>query len=514
MTNYIDTDVLVVGAGPVGLTVANLLADQGLQVTLAEKNSTTSDLPRAISATDETLRIMAEIGIMEKLSSEMLLNTGARYFGRNDQLIAEVHPARMVLGQPGKSQFDQPIMEALLHEAAKGRDNIDLRFNTEVFGIREIKTGAEVDIIDIDGKSTVRAKWVIAADGGRSPIRSQLGIPLEGSTQAQKWIVVDILGSDPSPEAFSEFHCNGERPVVVVPGVKGRRRYEFMLLPTDSEELVTTTDFILDLLAPFEPVSPENIRRCAVYVAHQRIAQTFRRGHVILIGDAAHLMPPFAGQALNAGVRDAANIAWKVAAVIRDSAPDALIDTYEQERRPHAADMVRLSHLIGKVVMATNQPLVLARDLAINASGLVPPLKRWITQMRFLKQPHYTTGCIVASTRKIGAQMVGSALPQPSLNTEDHKEIPLDQLLGSGWSLVRIGVNQEVEIVQLPGRNKAIRGREVAGQFNHLTAGTTLIVRPDRYVAAVTTRAGERAALTELATLVPSLGAKHLAPAV
>lgn len=217
-------------------------------------------------------------------------------------------------------------------------------------------------------------------------------------------------------------------------------------------------------------------------------------------------MPPLAGQALNAGVRDAANIAWKLAAVIRDGAPDVLIDTYEQERRPHAADMVRLSHLIGKVVMATNHPLVLARDLAINASGLIPPLKHWITQLRFLKQPHYTKGCIVAPTREIGAQMVGSALPQPSLNTEDHGEVPLDQLLGSDWSLVHISVNQEVEIVRLPGGNKAIRGRETASQFSHLTAGTTLIVRPERYVAAVTTRAEEHAALTELARLVPDLG--------
>ena len=122
--------------------------------------------------------------------------------------------------------------------------------------------------------------------------------------------------------------------------------------------------------------------------------------------------------------------------------------------------MVRLSHLIGKVVMSTNHPLVLARDLAINSSGLIPQLKHWITQLRFLKQPHYTKGCIVAPTREIGAQMVGSALPQPSLNTEDHGEVPLDQLLGSDWSLVHISVNQEVEIVQLPGGNKAIRGRE------------------------------------------------------
>lgn len=505
MAQIIETDVLVVGAGPIGLIAANLMADYGLKVIVVEKNASTSDLPRAISATDETLRIMAEIGIMDQLGPEMLLNTGARYFGRNDQLLAEVHPARMILGQPGKSQFDQPIMEELLHKAAETRRNIDLRFNTEASQIREISNGAETVLIADGEESLVRSKWVVAADGGRSPIRTQLGITLEGSTQTQKWIVVDILNSDPQPEAFSEFHCNGTRPVVVVPGVNGRRRYEFMLLPTDSEEIVSTTDFIIDLVAPFEEVKAEDIRRSAVYVAHQRIAEHFRKGHVILIGDAAHLMPPFAGQALNAGARDAANLAWKLAAVIKEGASESLVDTYEQERRPHAADMIRLSHLIGKVVMATNRPLVVARDFFINASGLVPPLKRWITGMRFLKQPHYTDGCIVKPASKEFASFVGSALPQPSICVENAGKTPIDKLLGPGWSLIRIKSNKVIEIAQINGKPQVSQGIEIDGPLTALPVGTTLIVRPDRYVAAVTTRNGEQQCLENLAKLVPSL---------
>lgn len=512
MAQLIDTDVLVIGAGPIGLSAAHLMADQGLKVTLVEKNPGTSDLPRAISATDETLRVMAEIGIMDRLGPEMLLNTGARYFGRNEQLLAEIHPARMVLGQPGKNQFDQPVMENLLHEAAQNKPNIDLRFNTEAFTIRETKTGAETVLITEEGKALVHSKWVVAADGGRSPIRAQLGITLEGSTQVQKWIVVDILNSDPAPEPFSEFHCNGSRPVVIVPGVKSRRRYEFMLLPGESEEKATTTDFIIGLIAPYEKVAPADIRRAAVYVAHQRIAATFRRGRVILIGDAAHLMPPFAGQALNAGVRDAANIAWKLAANIREGAPETLIDTYEQERRPHAADMVRLSHLIGKVVMATNTPLVLARDIGIRASGLFPPLKKWITEMRFLRQPRYTAGCVLPPAKSQGAaaQLVGSSVPQPLIGVAEHGEVPLDHLLGSSWALVRILPDRTLEILTLGSDRALTRGTDRSGLFDHLPTGTTLIIRPDRYVAAATDRAGEKTALRDLTDLVPSLTPEHL----
>lgn len=512
MEHIIETDVLVVGAGPIGLTTANLLADQGVRVVLVEKNTGTSDDPRAISATDETLRVMEQIGIMDRLAPEMLLDTGARYYGRRGQLLAEVRPGSPRLGQPGKSQFDQPVMESLLLDAARERALIDIRFNTEAFRITDGPEHVETVLIDDAGKKTVRSKWIVACDGGRSPIRSQLGIALEGTTQAQKWIVVDIVNSKIPPEKFAEFHCNGTRPVVVVPGVKGRRRYEFMLLPGETAGQVTDPAFIAGLVAPFESIRPGDIRRAAVYVAHQRIAVSYRQGRVILAGDAAHLMPPFAGQALNAGIRDAANLAWKIAANVLDKAPQALVDTYAAERRPHAADMVRLSHLIGKVVMSTSPVLTILRDAAISTTGIFPPLKQWITAMRFLKQPHYSGGCVVKPEPGVpaaAANVVGRSLSQPNVRTDDGSIRPLDSMLGRGWTVLRFEGDSRFDIVPLEAADDAeprrVRVTDTEGAFATIPAGISLVVRPDRYVAAATNTADERAALAELGALLPNL---------
>ncbi|MER1997086.1 MAG: FAD-dependent monooxygenase [Arthrobacter sp.] len=511
MEEHTETDVLVVGAGPIGMTVAALLADYGMNVVLAEKEATTSDSPRAISVTDETLRVMAEIGVLEELVPEMLMDTGARYFGRRGQLLAEVRPGRPRLGQPGKSQFDQPVMESLLLDAVRRRPAIDVRFEAEVLSLTDHGSGVETLIHRHGALSRVRSKWVLACDGGRSPIRTRLGITLEGSTQAQQWIVVDIADSKVKAERFAEFHCNGTRPVVQVPGAKGRRRYEFMLLPGERAEDVTTAEFIAGLVAPYESVEPESIRRAAVYVAHQRIAAEYRRGRVILAGDAAHLMPPFAGQALNAGVRDAANLAWKIAAQV-NGAPEALLNTYAAERRPHTADMVRLSHLIGQVVMATNPLVAAARDGLLAATSLVPPLNRWITQMRFLRQPHYTEGCLVPPARGMSgpaAELVGRALAQPVVRDGDGSESGLDAVLGRGWSRLRFPGANRIEVVpvgEAAAEHRTLQVTDTEGAFGDLPAGTELLIRPDRYVAAAFQSGGASAVLAQLAELVPELG--------
>lgn len=508
------TDVLVIGAGPIGLTAANLLADHGIQVIVVEKNSGTSDLPRAISATDETLRIMEQIGVMDKLGPEMLLNAGARYFGRYGQLLAEVKPGHPRLGQPGKSHFDQPIMEALLLEAAQSRPRVEILFNTEAFTITDQADGVETTIIDEGGKTIIESAWVLACDGGRSPVRAQMGIPLEGTTQPQKWIVVDTQNSDPNPEPFSEFHCNGTRPLVVVPGVKGRRRYEFMLLPGEDAHDVTEPDFVIGLISDYEKVRPEDIRRSAVYVAHQRMAGTYRRGRTLLAGDAAHLMPPFAGQALNAGIRDVANLSWKLAATILQDAPDALIDTYESERKPHARDMVRLSHRIGQIVMSTRPAVTVVRDGMIHATGLIPPLKRWVTGMKFIKQPNFQKGCLVApdpSVSSEAAAFVGRALPQPELTIDSGLQTPLDKLLDTGWSILRFTEGDTIDILQQVDKKGAFEitaeVQDSTGVFEVIPSGTSLVVRPDRYVAAVASQSDEGAVLRKLAELVPSLKA-------
>lgn len=527
MDKIIETDVLVVGAGPIGLAAANLLADQGVNVMLVERHAGTSDEPRAISATDETLRVMQQIGILDRLAPEMLMDTGARYFGRKEQLLAEVYPASPRLGQPGKSQFDQPVMESLLFEAARDHPLIDVRFNTEAFRITDGPAHVDTVLIDDDGKHTVRSKWVLACDGGRSPVRSQLGIPMEGSTQVQKWIVADIINTPGDPERFSEFHCNGTRPVVVVPGVNGRRRYEFMLLPGEEAAAMTSPETIIRLIAPFQKIAAADIRRAAVYVAHQRVALNYRVGHVLLAGDAAHMMPPFAGQALNAGIRDVANLAWKIAATVRGTGTDALMNTYQAERRPHAVDMVRLSHRIGTVVMNVNPALTAVRDAAITASGIVPTAKAWLAGMKFLKQPHFTDGCVAGpgtSIPKRAAALVGRSLSQPQVTLPTGDAVPLDAVLGTGWALLYFphdsrasfevrrveaerlvnGVNHDGGPHLAPTDVTAVT--DTSGAFAAVAgSGMTLVVRPDRYIAAATTPDTEQAAFEALAAYVPEL---------
>ena len=526
MSERIEVDVLVIGAGPTGLTAANLLADQGLSVALIEKSPGSGDEPRAISATDETLRVMAQIGIMSRLAPEMLMDTGARYYGRGERILADVRPGNPRLGQPGKSQFDQPVMEGLLLEAASERAGIDLHFNTEATTILQRSDGATVGAVrrgertrgvsgvlagdagtdhapGADASETelvFDASWVIACDGGRSFTRRELGIGLSGSTQVEKWIVVDLLDVPGEPEPFASFHCNGTRPTVVVPGVRGRRRYEFMLFEGEDEQEMTSERSIAELVATYQDISTVRVRRSAVYTAHQRIAERYRVGRVLLAGDAAHLMPPFAGQGLNAGIRDAVGAAWRVAAFVKGEGTDALVDDYATERRPHAAEMVKLSKRIGSVVMNTNPVVTRLRDAIVVGTRVVPPVNQWLTRMKFLKQPHYVQGTVVAPSNGIpaaAASLVGRSLPQPTLSL-DGLHLPLDEMLGVGWTAIEVEAGNALVIEDASGlRRTAI---DCSGVFAE-ARGMVLLVRPDRYVAGM-------APVAERGQLLDSLGGK------
>lgn len=530
MAERIDVEVLVIGAGPTGLTAANLLADQGLRVALIEKHWGSGDEPRAISATDETLRIMQQIGIMPSLAPEMLMDTGARYYGRGGRVLAEVRPGDPRLGQPGKSQFDQPVMEGLLFEAASKRPGIELHFNTEATSITQRPGGVTVGAVRRGERSrgvsgvqagdtgtdhtpapgapetelTINASWVIACDGGRSFTRRELGIGLSGSTQTEKWIVVDLLDVPGDPEPFASFHCNGTRPTVVVPGVRGRRRYEFMLLAGEDEEAMTAPAIIAELVAPYQDVSQVVIRRATVYTAHQRIAERYRADRVLLAGDAAHLMPPFAGQGLNAGIRDAASASWRVAAHVTGEGTDALIEDYAAERRPHAAEMVKLSKRIGWVVMNTNPVLTRIRDGLVVATRAVPPLNSWLTRMKFLKQPHYVQGTVVAPSPQVPAEAaswVGRSLPQPNLAL-DGTHFPLDELLGGGWTILEVRENNVLVLEDATGWRQ--EATDCAGVLA-AARGMVLLVRPDRYVAGMAPLADRAALLDSLCAKVPGL---------
>lgn len=506
-------EVAVVGAGPIGLVAALLLADAGVSVTVVEKATAPGDLPRAISLQDESFRTFEQIGVADALKAESLLDTGSRYLGLGGTLLAQAKPVPSRIGHPAKTQFDQPILEQLLFDRAVEHPGVDFRLGHEATQIAQDTDRVLLTVTGPEGEAVIEADWLLGADGGRSFVRSALDIKLEGTTQPQRWIVIDLLNETAQHDPYAVFHCDGERPYVLVPGVDGRLRLEYMLFDDEDADAMTTPEKIRELVRPFRAeLKDEDVRRAAVYVAHQRVAETYRRGRCFLIGDAAHLMPPFAGQGLNAGVRDATNIAWKLVEAVRGGATEALLDSYGTERRTHGAAMVKISQRIGAVVMATHPVLTRARDLFFQAVRRVPRVHDYLANMRFISPPDYSDGVAVPGGPALDSLQVGRALAQPQVRTApDADPVGLDRVLGHGWAVLGLGADADpagldpyfaaigAVPVRLVGPGVSTAGEVtdtatavVSEAAPTLTAGAPAapvyaLIRPDKYVAAVFT---------------------------
>ncbi|WP_067479101.1 bifunctional 3-(3-hydroxy-phenyl)propionate/3-hydroxycinnamic acid hydroxylase [Actinomadura hibisca] len=492
--------VLIVGAGPVGLTAANLLAARGVPAVVIERNAATSDEAKAISLDDESLRTFQAAGLADTILGIVVPGTGTRYYDRKGRPLFQARgPEPYRLGYTFKNQFAQPELERALVEALKDT-TAEVRFDTELVAIDDRGTEVVAHLRSGDDVTELAASWVLGCDGGRSTVRELLRIGMTGTSHREVWLVADTLG-DHHDERYGMHLGRPGRPTVIVAGRDRRCRYEFRLDPAEGEG-GTRPDFatIRRLVAPYREITPEQVERATNYTFNAVVADRWRDGRCFLLGDAAHMMPPFAGQGLNSGVRDAANLVWKIAEVWHGRARPALLDTYEPERRPHAAAMVRFSERLGEVVMTTSRRRALLRDTVVRTLLLSRPGHRYLAEMRFRPRAVHTAGLV-----KGEHPLTGTQLPQPRvLVPPSLRPQLLDDVLGQGFALLGVDVTPDdwARVPSVPGTRIDIvlgdrlpspqDGRQaIADADGRLEAalgaarGRFVLVKPDRYIAAV-----------------------------
>lgn len=518
----LETDVLVVGAGPIGLTFANLLGEMGIRTGVIERDAGLGDMPRAVTLDDEGMRTLQAARLLPRITPHMLLGYDHHLLGRRGQLLLRVNPTSQEYGFCKRNRFHQPELERHLLEAALERDTVQVAFQHRLV---EMDIQADHVLAKVErpaGIATIRARFVVACDGGGSTVRRLGDIGMQGESHPEPWIVIDT-DNNPDDARFSRAVGDPARPNVNVPGPAGRRRYEFMLLPGEDES-AASTEAVHRLLAPLCDLTKVQVVRHTVYTFHSLIADRFAIGRrVFLAGDAAHMMPPFQGQGMNSGLRDAANLAWKLAAVIGGQAGEALLDSYEIERKPHVGEMILLSRRVGQILMTRNPILAWLRDTLFAASRYAPAIRGYLTSGGFKPAPRAASGHFLADGGLAGRMFV-----QPDVLDCHGVRRPLDELLGVGFALVRIGPDEAEpfgafdhpfwarlkarKLFLLPGGlpGGSTGADAVASDIGSQAARwvgdrgpVTLLLRPDRYVAAVIRPGQEDRAAEQLDALAP-----------
>ena len=457
-----DCDVLVVGGGPTGVTLAALLGRQGVRTIVAEKEPEIFPLPRAAHIDHEGMRILQEAGAADAVMATS--RRADRYEFRNARgkvLLCFDGATRIGPGGwPAANMIHQPSVEAALRSALAERAPGSLRCEWEMRSFIEDADGITVTLATPDGEQTLRTRWLVGADGARSPVRKACGTAFEDLGFEEPWLVVDVLVDDPTrlPTANLQI-CDPARATTCVMMGEGRHRWEFMMLPGETPDEVNDPAFVANLLAPWNVEDAVRIERTAVYTFRARIAERWRRGRVLLAGDAAHQTPPFAGQGMCSGLRDAANLAWKLAAVAQGKADHALLDTYQPERAPNLRATIDMAIMMGRMVCTTSRLGAALRDIKLGVARMLGKLPSGPPAY-----PPIGTGAIMAGSRGAGNYF-------PQLVAEDGSR--LDELLGPGVWLIGRETLQESRMAPFAAGLRA--------WLDHQSAEAVL-VRPDRYV--------------------------------
>ena len=481
-------DVAIVGCGPVGAYAANLLGRAGLSTIVLERDTAPYALPRAVHIDHEMMRLLADVDALAPLEDLLFAANGHLHIGADHGMIRYLSAA----GQPrpyGYANdyfFYQPELEEVLRNSLNRFDNVALRLGVEV---EDVSQTADAVTLRLSDGSDLRCRWAIGTDGARSTVRKALGVQLDDLGFEEPWLVVDAEVDGPLsfpdltgvPDGadlhrLSVMMCDPARPATIVPGRGNHRRWEFMLLPGERDAEMSRPEVVADLLAPWVGKTPHTVIRAATYRFHGLIAKDWRKGRVFLAGDAAHQTPPFFGQGMCHGMRDVANLAWKLQLVVQDGASDRLLDTYQQERD------AQVRHVIGKAIEAGKYICIL------------DPAKAAERDERVRSQTDIRTAAelIAPIASGIVSPGTGERFVNPAVDADAKL---LDNVTGGGWVLLHgeeIALSPDADAVlhRLGARRFRI-GTDLADPEGQLRQwlddrdASAVLIRPDFYTATV-----------------------------
>lgn len=504
--------VVIVGAGPVGVTAALLLARRGIRSVVLERHRDIYPLPRAVAGDDEIHRILQAAGVGEEFTAISRPAGGLRLVDARHRVMAEFRRFRQGHhGYPQSSMYDQPELEGVLRAELARRPECELRGGVEVTAVRQETAGpVRVTYRDEDGgEHELWADAVLGCDGANSLTREAIGGVWEDLRFEERWKVIDAETTGPVRcwEGVDQV-CDPARPGTFMRVNETRYRWEFRL--RDGQETVR------ELIAPWLPPSYAGdfeVVRETQYTFRARLADRWRGGRVFLLGDAAHLTPPFVGQGLCSGLRDAYNLTWKLARVLRQGADERLLDTYESERKPHARHVIRLAVLMGWAMTGGQDGAAAIRRRALSAACRIPGLTE--RAGRDLSPP-LTAGPLVR--RGIRRSLAGTMSPQPWVNA-DGRRTRLDELLGDSFTILTTA-DPSPSLTAL-AQGLGIRTITVGGLGDGGTLAAWLragradavLLRPDRVVLDVVPAGGrDFTATADWASLLYTTRSPHPSP--